>query len=106
MRTQLIMHEKINDIAGNTVEIKIWQLPLSSVDKPHGYRYSLAYVVNDRRVIGYDNGEGKGDHRHYGDREEPYRFLNIDRLINDFYEDIRRYKTDESKKGKDRHKEY
>lgn len=93
------MHEKINDIDGNTVEIKIWQLPLSSAYKPHGYRYSLAYVVNDRRVIGYDNGEGKGDHRHYGDREEPYRFLNIDRLINDFYEDIRRYKTDESKKG-------
>ena len=33
-----------------------------NMDKPHGYRYSLAYIVDGERVIGYDNGEGKGDH--------------------------------------------
>jgi len=32
-----------------------------SADKPHGYKYLLAYVVKDKRVVGYDNGEGQGD---------------------------------------------
>ena len=24
-------------------------------DKPHGYKYSLVYIVKGERVIGYDN---------------------------------------------------
>ena len=27
-------------------------------------KYSFAYVVNHERVVGYDNYEHKGDHRH------------------------------------------
>jgi len=48
--------------------------------------------VNDERVIGYDNAEGKGDHRHYGKTEKPYKFKGIDRLLEDFYNDIEQYK--------------
>jgi len=92
MKTQLVMHEKINDDDGNTVEIKIWRLPGKTKDKPHGFRYSLAYIVKGKRVVGDDNGEGKGDHRHYSGSEAPYAFTDIDSLINDFYEDIGRYK--------------
>ena len=44
------------------------------------------------RVIGYDNGEGKGDHRHHSGKEEAYRFESIDKLFDDFLEDVRRYK--------------
>jgi hypothetical protein len=56
-------------------------------------RYSLAYIVDGKRVLGYDNGEGKRDHRPYRGREEPYLFGDIDRLFDDFYTDIRRYAT-------------
>ena len=91
MKARIIRHEKIIDELGNTVEIKMWQLPRPSTDKPHSYKYSLVYIVEDNRVIGYDNAEGKGDHRHYGDREEPYEFKNIDKLFEDFYRDIRRF---------------
>lgn len=87
----MIIHRKVTDERGNTVEIKIWQLIATNMDKPHGYRYSLAYIVDGERVIGYDNGEGKGDHRHYRGKEQPYRFETIDRLFDDFYADIRRH---------------
>ncbi len=87
----MLRHEKITDEIGNTVEIKIWQVPISK-DKPHGYRYSLAYIVDSKRLIGYDNAEGKRDHRHYIEKEKPYRFINLRRLTQDFYKDIERYK--------------
>lgn len=47
-------------------EVKIWKVP-ESKDKPHGLKYSFAYIVKGERVVGYDNAEGKGDHRHYID---------------------------------------
>jgi hypothetical protein len=41
MKAKIIRHEKIIDELGNTIEIKMWQLPGTSTDKPHGYKYSL-----------------------------------------------------------------
>jgi hypothetical protein len=93
MKAELVVHQKVTDEGGNTIEIKIWRLAGATADKPHGVRYSLAYIVDGKRVPGYDNGEGKGDHRHYRGREEPYLFVDIDRLFDDFYTDIRRYAT-------------
>ena len=93
MKAELVVHQKITDERGNTIEIKIWQLLRANADKPHGLRYSLAYIVDGKRVVGYDNGEGKGDHRHYRGKEEHYHFVDIDRLFDDFYADIRRYAT-------------
>lgn len=52
-------------------------------------------MVKGKRVIGYDNAEGKGDHRHYEDKEEVYTFKNVDKLFEDFYNDIRRVKKHE-----------
>ncbi len=66
-----------------------------SHDKPHGYKYSLAYIVKNNRVVGYDNGEGKGDHRHYKEHVESYQFKNLQKLTEDFYNDIREYKERE-----------
>lgn len=37
-----------------------------------------------------DNERGKGDHRHYGAREEAYVFTDIETLIADFLADVRR----------------
>jgi len=41
-------------------------------------------------VVRYDNETGKGDHRHYGDQEEPYAFQSVERLIADFAADVKR----------------
>ena len=66
--------------------MKIWQVPRSK-DKPHGLKYSLVYIREGRRIVGYDNAESKGDHKHYWGREHPYRFKDMDTLIKDFYKD-------------------
>jgi hypothetical protein len=91
MATELVHHTKVTDEIGNTLEIKIWKISKPTKDKPHGYRYSLAYIVDGKRVVGYDNGERKGDHRHMGNKQEDYEFTSIDKLFNDFYEDVRRF---------------
>jgi hypothetical protein len=90
MKAELIIHNKLIDDYGNVVEIKLWAVEKSS-DKPHGYKYSLVYIANTKRVIGYDNAEQKGDHRHFKDRTEPYAFTGINQLIRDFYDDIVSY---------------
>ena len=90
-KTKLIKHVKVREDTGNIIELKMWQV-MPSPDKPHGYKYSLAYIANGKRVIGYDNAEGKGDHRHYGEKIEPYKFKDLRNLTEDFYNDIERYK--------------
>ena len=92
MGAVLIRHIKVVDELGNTMEVKVWDLPKATEDRPHGYKYSLVYIVDGKRVIGYDNAEGKGDHRHYGEIEEAYKFKSIDRLFEDFKSDMRRFK--------------
>ena len=46
-------------------------------DKPHGVKISVVYIKNGKRLIGYDNAEGRGYHRHESGREEAYRFVDI-----------------------------
>jgi len=87
----IIKHIKVVEDTGNIIEVKLWQVELT-FDKPHGYKYSLVYVVRGKRVIGYDNAEGKGDHRHYESRTETYRFTDLRTLVNDFYGDVEKFK--------------
>lgn len=91
MKSKLIRHIKIKEDNGNIIEVKMWQVK-SSMDKPHGYKYSLVYIVKGKRVIGYDNSEVKADHRHYLGKTESYAFKNLRNLIEDFYQDIEKYK--------------
>jgi Family of unknown function (DUF6516) len=92
MSAELIRHNKIIDEMGNIIEIKLWQLSNPPPDKPHGFKYSLVYIAGNKRIIGYDNSEGKGDHRHVKDLVEPYRFTSVEKLSEDFKQDIERYK--------------
>ena len=94
MKGKLVRHLKVREDTGNTIEVKLWRVN-PSFDKPHGYKYSLVYIVKGKRVIGYDNSEGKGDHRHYKDSEEVYHFKGLRKLTDDFYKDIERYKRGE-----------
>jgi len=103
VKGKLVRHIKVREDTGNIIEVKLWQVS-PSLDKPHGYKYSLVYIVKGKRVIGYDNAEGKGDHRHYGGKEEVYMFESVDKLFEDFYNDIKRVKKHESKKGENRNK--
>ena len=75
---------------GAIVEMSIWIVPDSVPGSSHAFKYSLYYGYPGRRVVGYDNERGKGDHRHVGDREEPYRFSSVETLMADFLSDVKR----------------
>ncbi len=73
-----------------TVEMVIWALPQRTADRPHGLKYRLYCGRPDASLVRYDNETGKGDHRHYGEHEEPYSFVSVERLVADFREDCAR----------------
>lgn len=76
----------VNDQA--FVELVVWQLPAPVPGSAHFYKYRLAYVVENRCVVRYDNEPGKGDHKHVGEREFAYAFTTPQALLNDFWSDV------------------
>ena len=86
-KAELLIRQR-DDLPKNVlIEIKIWQLPEADPERPHGLKYSLYCGQYGKRLVGYDNERGKGDHRHIGNREEAYVFVSIEQLITDFYAD-------------------
>lgn len=51
------------------MEMTLWQVPEPVAASAHRLKYSLFYGYPGKRLIGYDNERGKGDHKHVGDRE-------------------------------------
>ena len=70
------------------VQVVVWQVPQSVPPSAHRFKYRLVYVRDGRRVVGYDNERGKGDHRHLGDTQESYRFVDVPTLLRDFWNDV------------------
>ena len=73
---------------GSIVEIVIWELPNPLPPSIHSYKYRLYYGAYSLCRVRYDNERGKGDHRHYGDREEAYNFTTLEQLLADFEQDV------------------
>lgn len=80
--------------------MKLWLVPSVVPGSRHAFKYSLYYGRHGKRLVGYDNEAGKGDHRHYGDREEPYRFTTPEQLMADFLADVRARREPETKGDK------
>ena len=72
------------------VEMIIWALPSTSSERRHGLKYRLHCGRYGKCLVRYDNEAGKGDHRHYGDSEEAYRFVSLKQLVADFRGDCER----------------
>jgi len=70
--------------------IKIWEVPKSS-RAPEGYKYSLVYMDSGKiRLLGFDNAEGKGHHRHDRDHETTFRFSTPEDLVHLFWLEVQR----------------
>lgn len=80
---------------GAIIEMVIWQVPGAVPGSRHRLKYRLYYGFPGRRVVGYDNEPGKGDHRHIGDREEHYSFTTPEQLVTDFLADVRQVRGEE-----------
>ena len=90
MRAELLFKDKYVYRDGAIREMVIWRLPKADDERPHSLKYRLFYGYPDECLVRYDNERGKGDHRHYGSREERYVWSSVEQLIADFRADIER----------------
>jgi uncharacterized protein YwbE len=81
---------------GLIIQMVVWQLPEKTPQRPHGLKYRLFCGNATECLVRYDNEAGKGDHRHYGTREEPYSFEGLSQLITSFRADVRRLTGDDN----------
>jgi len=88
MKAELLIDERYILDEHSFVEMVAWRVPKPPRGSSHEIKYRLAYVVRGECVLRYDNEAGKGDHRHRGNREEPYAFTDVDQLLADFWADV------------------
>jgi len=88
MKSRLAFHDKAVYPDGSIIEMTIWELSEAVSGSKHMLKYSLFYGISEKRVIGYDNERGKGDHKHICEHEENYVFTTVEQLIADFLSDV------------------
>ena len=88
MKAELVVRRRVTIADDAFVEIVVWRVPEPVRGSLHRLKYRLALVVAGECVLRYDNEAGKGDHRHVGDREEPYPFTSLSDLLDDFFADV------------------
>lgn len=84
MAATLITRFKQVTADGGVIELVVWRLPAPVPPSQHGFKYRAVYVDGGKRIVGFDNERGKGDHMHVGDRERPYHFTTVAKLVEDF----------------------
>lgn len=90
MKAELLRRERVQLASGAFVDMVVWRVAQPLAGSAHGYKYRLAYVVDGRCVLRYDNEAGKGDHRHVGEQEEPVTFTGIEALLDAFIREVER----------------
>lgn len=88
MKATLLQKERIKLGDNRFVEVVVWQVPKPVPGSAHGFKYRMVLVVNEVSVLRYDNEAGKGDHKHLGGIELPYKFSTLDQLVDDFWNDV------------------
>lgn len=86
-RADLLYREKRSH-DGGIVEMVVWQVPEAVPPSEHPFKYRLVFVRDGKRLVGYDNERGKGDHRHIGETESAYIFVDEEQLLEDFWQDV------------------
>ena len=94
MMARLLLDRRVAISESAFVELVLWAVPESVRGSVHHYKYRLALVARGVCVLRYDNEAGKGDHRHVGEVETAYVFVDVDRLIADFWTDVARWRHD------------
>lgn len=86
---RLIHKSKTVDSAGSIEDCTVWDVP-RTMRNPDGIRYRLAYIPGNCRApaVLYDNHHPKGHHKHIGNEQFAYDFVDVRKLIEDFQRDI------------------
>jgi protein gp37 len=96
MKARLLFNRRAPVTEQAFAELVLWEIRQPLPGCTHCYKYRLAFVVAGVCVLRYDNETGKGDHRHSGEVETGYDFVSPDRLVADFFEDVRRWRDEHS----------
>ena len=88
MKARLLAKTKEVRDDGTIIEIVIWVVPKPVLPCNHSFKYSLFFGRPGVRLVGYDNEQGKGDHRHLNGIETAYYFKTLEQLLADFENDI------------------
>ena len=91
MKATLVARTRVVYAENAFAELVLWKVPTPLAGSSHEFRYRLAYVVDAVCVVRYDNEVGKGDHRHFGEKESRYSFTTPEALLTAFERDIARW---------------
>ncbi|MFA7061721.1 MAG: DUF6516 family protein [Pedobacter sp.] len=89
-KAALVLNRKETFSDGTIVQIVVWTLPIPLKGSLHRYKYRLYFGKDGTCLVRYDNEHGKGDHKHVAGLEEPYRFKDVNTLLDNFWEDVER----------------
>ncbi len=90
MKAELVHREKSGLPDRAIVDMVIWRLPEPMPGGGHPYKYSLFYGRVGERIVGFDNGRGKGDRSHLDGVEFDYAFTTVENLMQDFLTEVRK----------------
>lgn len=93
---EVIFEYEYEEDSGDIVEIHVYKVPKSE-KQPDGISYTMVFVRNGERVVGYDNFEGHvfeggSHHKHIKDRILPYSYIDEWKAIEDFLIDVEKAK--------------
>jgi len=93
MQAKKLAHEKYVTEQGDIIEVVIWEVPKSH-HFPHGVKYRMAYIHENKRTFGYDNERGKGHHKHLFGQEKQIEFESWEKLVKQFRNQVEKIRRD------------
>ncbi len=61
MKAERLLHQRQWISQNGLIEMKVWRVSCPVLPCDHEYKYSLVYIRDGQRVIGFDNEQGKMD---------------------------------------------
>jgi len=87
MKAKLIFRDKVTFADGAILEMILWELPEKNLIDPMVLSTVLHYGFPAKHCSIRQRAR-QGDHRHVGDKEEPYGFKDVETLKSDFSGDV------------------
>lgn len=88
VKAVLLSRQKRTLPDGSIVEMVIWKVPAHVAGSDHSYKYRLYFGSDGKRIVGFDNEKGKGDHCHLDGGEHDYAFVSVEKLMRDFLSEV------------------
>ena len=70
------------------ISVKAWKVPKSKA-YPEGINYTMAFIRDGKRVLGYDNNTFEGHHKHFLGQKSKITFTSLEKLFVQFMQEIK-----------------